>query len=57
MKIATATICTKCDEVYDSALYRVCPACSCTDAMRLVDKISPPIVDNPVPPTDAEKCK
>lgn len=49
MKTATAAICTKCDEVYDSALYRVCPACSCTDATRLVDKISPP--------TDTKKCK
>jgi RNA polymerase subunit RPABC4/transcription elongation factor Spt4 len=48
MKIITAAICANCDEIYDTALYRVCPACA-SDTSMFISKFlgTIKVVDEP----------
>lgn len=52
MKLTTAVVCTKCTEVFDSQLYRVCPACAGQDSYRVLDKMEKTTAD-----AVTKKCK
>jgi predicted nucleic acid-binding Zn-ribbon protein len=54
MKLITAVVCITCDEVFDSALYRVCPSCANADFKKISDMIGVATICNE---KDGKKCK
>jgi len=58
MKVITSAICDNCSEVYDAALYRVCPACASEKSMFLsamINKVT--VQDEPGDDIPTKKCK